>query len=323
MTVYGIDDYTTATIPKFRRVGIRKIVNGTRILSIPKPKLMAVQRGLHKELLDRHIPASKNAHAYILGRDIRSMARPHIGKKYLVRIDIKNFFPTVSMNLVTAGLIFWKVPNILTHKVMETGFVYGGLPQGSPLSPMLSNIAMGRFDASVRTLLKSWHKKPEDLAKGIVRDCAIEYTRYADDLIFSSNYRNLFQIVRRIKSMLAGLGMKVNDDKVFCLSTPHRLEVCGVVVNDKLSKSRAYRRDLRSALHRLIVDRSHPGQVAGYYGKYFDINFDSFRAKIAHVTHICRSQGIPLKNLFDIALECHTKPRDHWSQQTHDYVSRY
>jgi hypothetical protein len=317
------DHYRFVCIPKFKRIGQRKVINGTRTLSIPDDELMAAQIALKNQLKLMRLPPSKNAHAYIAGRDILSMARPHVGKKYLVRIDLKDFFPSLTEHMVITGLAYWKMPRTIMSQVANLAFLGNGLPQGSPVSPALSNIAVGRLDASIRTMLKTWHKKTRHLMAGKERTCAIEYTRYADDLIFSSNYPRLFQIVRSIKHMCKAFGLSINPDKVFCLAKPHRLEVCGVVVNEKLSKSRGYRRELRSLLHRIILDRSQPGRTRGYRGTYLDINFASLRSKVAHVTFVCKTQGEPLQKLFDIAYEVHTTNKDHWSTQAQEYDSRY
>jgi hypothetical protein len=322
LTEAKTSDYRQVPIPKFKRVRNRKVINGTRILTIPNPVLMAKQREILASLKQRGIPPSSSSHAYVEGRDIRSMAKPHVGKKHLVRIDIKDFFPSVTFRSVRTGLIYWNVPQNLQIEIRKFAFYSDGLPQGSPISPILSNMAMGHFDGYIRAFLKSWRKDARSVESGHFRSEPIEYTRYADDLVFSSNYPDLFAIQTRVIKILRRFGYAVNRKKIFCLSSPHRMEVCGVVVNDKLSKSRGYRRDLRATLHRIITDRSNLGKARNFNGRYDEINFSSLNSKVAHVSYVCPSQGEPLQRMLVMAREVHTLPNQQWSEQTKQYANR-
>lgn len=316
------NDYRQAVIPKFKRIrGGRKIRSGNRTLSIPSDELKAEQHDILEQLKELRLPVSVNAHGYVRTRDITTMAEPHVGNKYLLRIDIKDFFPTTTVAKVHAALRTLRPNALLVNtRIINACFANESLPQGAPTSPALSNLVMLRIDARIREAIKAWRRAYTH--RGF-RLAPITYTRYADDLVFSSNYPELYQLTGLVKRILQSEGYTVNNDKIFKLAKPHRLEVCGVVVNEKLSKARFYRRDLRSMLHRIILQNSRKGQMRDHRGRWTDISFESIRSKIAHVAHVCASQGAPLQKLFNIAVEIHTKPQEEWSENTNGYINRY
>jgi len=142
-----------------------------------------------------------------------------------------------------------KIVNLVTYK--------GYTPQGFPTSPILANIIMRGFDDRVA----KWCKERE-----------INYTRYADDLSFShggvtdenevygmssSELANI--VVPKAKSMLWAYGFEVNPKKVRFRHRGARLEVCGVVVNDKLSVSKYQMKMFRAMVHHAVV--KHPEKL--------------------------------------------------------------
>jgi retron-type reverse transcriptase len=107
------------------------------------------------------------------------------------------------------------------------------LPQGAPTSPAISNLVMKDFD----NILGQW-----------CNDREITYTRYCDDLTFSSD-KPLGAVYKKAKSMLFKFGFEINEKKTRFIKNTNRQSVTGITVNEKLSVSRDYKRSLRAELH--------------------------------------------------------------------------
>jgi RNA-directed DNA polymerase len=170
--------YVTFSIPK--RSG------GKRIIMAPKRRLKAIQRTL-LELVVEKLPVSEHAHAFRRGRSIRTGAEPHVGKRFVLKLDLRDFFPNVTFARVRGLLIAYgySYPVATTLAVLLTeaerqpvevdGQVFHvpvGLRhciQGAPTSPGLCNALVLRLDHRLA---------------GLAKKQALSYTRYADDLIF-------------------------------------------------------------------------------------------------------------------------------------------
>ena len=134
------------------------------------------------------------------------------------------------------------------------------LPQGAPTSPMLSNIAMKNFDDNIG----KWCEK-----RGIV------YTRYCDDLTFSSD-KPLYHVFSKVKAMLEYDGFEINERKTHFIRSTARQEVTGIVVNEKMSIPREYKRNLRQQVYYAIK-----------YGiENTSSDYDSLLGKISYVLQI-------------------------------------
>ena len=107
------------------------------------------------------------------------------------------------------------------------------LPQGSPTSPALSNIVMRRFDDQIGR----WCNQRQ-----------ITYTRYCDDMTFSSD-RPLYGVYQKVKKMLFEMGFELNEAKTHFISNADRQTVTGLVVNEKLSIPSSYKRNLRQEIY--------------------------------------------------------------------------
>src|SRR5262249_49851062 len=167
-----------------------------RLIESPKPKLKAIQRQLLCDILDL-IPPHDAAHGFRAGRSVRTFVAPHVGKAVVVKMDLRDFFPSITDTRVsalfrTAGypeqvarLLAALCTNGTPAEVFdELGSPAGGpsrwaisrvydqphLPQGAPTSPALANLCAFRLDRRLA---------------GLARVSGAEYTRYADDLVFS------------------------------------------------------------------------------------------------------------------------------------------
>jgi hypothetical protein len=272
------------------------------------------------------------------------MAAVHVGQQQMVKIDIKDFFPSISESMVKVAMMRAGYPTRLIRRVGEICFLNDSLPQGAPTSPFLSNVVGMLIDRRMVGLCKKWRSFDKRLTlprHRLYRDYSrrsrqtvdnistrlnpIYYSRYADDLVFSSGYKKLGQIRFAVIRILADLGFRVNPKKVTYNRSPSRMVVCGITVNDKISKPRDTRRGLRAQLHNMIVQRTSgtaaPGQYVDGNGQTSTINFASIAGQVSHVKFVCESQGLVLENLLNLAKQAHGQIDTH-SDELKAYLER-
>ena len=194
---------------------------------------------------------SRKAHGFRKRHNCLTNAQVHAGKKYILNIDVKNFFPSITSiayrNYATRerNLMETKYkdedrgfPNLFFYAATPV-FHSGSLPQGAPTSPFISNIYMRRFDTQIEKLLRQY----------ISDD--ILYTRYVDDLTFSSNSRAVERVIPIVRGKLKSLRLEINDDKTKFMSPSQRQEITGINVNSgRPTIGKAYRRKVRAIVHR-------------------------------------------------------------------------
>jgi RNA-directed DNA polymerase len=241
---------------------IPKRSGGKRLIMAPKRELKRLQRELRRVLIDC-LPVSEQAHGFRKGRSIRSGAEPHVGKPVVLKMDLQDFFPTVTFGRVRGLLIAlgygYHIATTLSVLMTESErqpvslegkkvFVPIGLRhcvQGAPTSPGLCNAICLRLDRRLAGLARKYH---------------CEYTRYADDLTFSgSSVENLRTVQRLVKQICRMEGFMVHPQKTRIMRRGQRQVVTGVTVNDVAGLSRKERRRLRAALHQ---QRNHGGENA-------------------------------------------------------------
>ncbi len=249
----------TSTVSHYVRFKIPKKTGGERLISAPMPRLKAAQHWILQNILER-VELHDAAHGFRAARSIVTNARPHVGSDCIINIDLKDFFPSVEYKRVkglfrslgyseAAATIFGLIcTEAETEEVELDGkkyFVAKGarhLPQGAPTSPAITNLLCRRLDRRL--------KKMAD-------ETGFAYTRYADDLTFSSSgdsLRNICNALRRTESIVAHEGFTIHPDKVRVLRRSRRQEVTGVVVNLKPAVSRDELRRFRAVLYQIEKD---------------------------------------------------------------------
>jgi hypothetical protein len=243
--------------PHYVTFAIAKRSGGERLIMAPKARLKALQRRLNELLVER-LPASEFAHGFRKARSVRSNAAPHVGKRVIVHLDLKDFFPTIHFGRVRGMLIAlgygYAVASVLAALMTEAPrqpVLVNGMrffppvgpracPQGAPTSPGLSNAIVVRMDRRLG---------------GLARRFGFAYTRYADDLTFSGDDIDAAHALRCLAERIArSEGFEINRSKTRVMRAGARQTVTGVVVNEVLGLSRLERRRLRAALHRLRQD---------------------------------------------------------------------
>lgn len=284
-----LDYLAPVFIPK-RSGGLRKIME-------PKPYLKAAQKCVVNQIISRKYGASQFAHGFVNKRGRRTNAIPHIGNSKMLKIDIQDFFGACRPKMVISALQRLGPPAWLIDLVERLCFLDDGLPQGSPASPILSNISAREMDYRIAGLCARYMRRPR---KNMSREYKnprkedIVYTRYADDMTFTSNWDGLNQIVHPVGHILSQCGFAIKPSKTKYFAAPARLESCGVVVSkEKINAKRRDRLYWRGRLHRMIVDIKHnaiePGKFIDKTGDVRPISekmFRRIRGKISAIADI-------------------------------------
>ncbi len=260
-----------------------------RHISSPKPELKKIQYILKKEIFDK-IPLKKYIYGFRKNISTFDNAKTHCKSKVLINIDIHDFFPSISffrvrkylMSLGYSGEIATVISLLVTKQDADSGVINGKkyfifnnsryLPQGSPCSPVISNLVVNSMDEQLL-------KRAEKL--GFV------YTRYADDMSFSSkNTNNIRAMLYMIKRTLELYGFKANEHKTKVLFPHMSQNVTGLVINSGQPKiNRKWRRNLRAKIYNYLkyggdeyellqimgglsyLKRTHPFDVQKYLRK--------------------------------------------------------
>ena len=232
---------------------IPKRTGGFRTLHIPSNDLKALQKKILKFIELHHGEKVHGcANAYIRGRGVVSNARPHIGCDVLIKLDLKDFFPSVTRKKVEKWIKFKSAPlelddpdpGRLKQRLLDILCLDTGLPQGSPSSPLLSNLVLLDLDRSLSAYAKKYGAK---------------YSRYADDITFSyvgENKNTVRKTIQSVERLAQANGFQLNRKrtKQRVLRKHQRQSICGVNLNSgKLTVSRMTRRELRAAKHKLAL----------------------------------------------------------------------
>ncbi|MEZ4430049.1 MAG: reverse transcriptase family protein [Nannocystaceae bacterium] len=266
-----------ATHVHYYRFTIPKRTGGERAIWAPHRRLKGAQRWILRNIVER-LPVHGAAHGFLPGRSIASNAAHHTDAAAVVKIDLKDFFPTVTLPRVKGvfrkagyreqiatllALLCTEAPREVVEQDGKTYYLSLGprcLPQGAPTSPGLTNTLCMRLD---RRLL------------GLSRKLGWRYTRYADDLTFSlpkthQGPPKLGALLSTVARIAADEGFTVHPEKTRIAKRGARQRVTGLVVNDAHGPRvpRTLRRRVRAMIHNLA--RGKPlregetlGQLAG------------------------------------------------------------
>jgi RNA-directed DNA polymerase len=282
-----------------------------RLIEAPKARLKEIQRWVLREVLNR-VPAHGAAHGFIGGRSVLTHAAVHTGQPVVLRIDLRDFFASVSAGRVfgifstlgydrslahtLTGLCSNSVPIMVWNEtdrpsqpqMIQAHFWLGRqlatphLPQGAPTSPALANLAAFALDRRLSGLGSAFN---------------LSYSRYADDLVFSGSRltnranRTLLEMTGRI---VKEEGFRVNQDKTSLRTAAQRQLVTGVVVNAHPNVPRPEYDRLKAILHRIAID----GPGSHDPGRPVDLRAH-LRGQVAWVNAVNPRRGEKLRRLLD------------------------
>lgn len=159
---------------------------------------------------------------------------PHINKAKILKLDIKDFFGSITSKMVYSYVFnsksFSKSAGILLANLC---CIDGCLPQGAPTSPAISNIVMKGFD----DYISNW-----------CQDRKIGYTRYCDDMTFSGDFDEN-SVINKVSAFLSKMGFALNISKTKVIPYYRKQIITEIVANKKLSISREYLRQLRKEIY--------------------------------------------------------------------------
>mgnify|MGYP000431892113 CR=1 FL=1 len=203
---------------------VAKQSGAVRLLEAPKVRLKAAQRRILREILDL-VPGHGAAHGFRAGRSIQSFVAPHVGRPVVLRMDLRDFFPSIGRARVQAVFRTLGYPEIVadllgglcTNQAPLGGPLYRNahLPQGAPSSPALANLCFYRADCRLA---------------GLASAAGLRYTRYADDLAFSGVSIS-DALVPRVGAIAYEEGFAVQFHKTRLMRQGVRQHLAGLVVN--------------------------------------------------------------------------------------------
>lgn len=241
----------------YRQFKIPKRKGGYRTITAPCETLKMIQT-MQKHFLEDvlQILPHNAAHAYTKQRGIKSNAQTHQQSRYFLNLDMKDFFPSHSKDFVEKQLL-----NIhpLTYYpgyvklLIELAEYDGGLPQGTPLSPLLTNLCCIEFDYHLIRALYHYYNHREGTKAHIL------YTRYADDCTFSSvHHFQMNDVLAIVQEVLTTYGYPytIHPEKTKFTTNRGKNRVTGVKVNaeNKLSVGHDEKRELKNQIHNVLRD---------------------------------------------------------------------
>ncbi len=308
--------YTTFAIPKKS--------GGERQIDAPVPRIKRLQKKLADLLyacaaeIEAELEATgkkknKLSHAFRQGFSIVTNAKVHRNRRYVLNLDLKDFFPSLNFGRVrgfflknNAFLLSPKAATIIAQIACHNG----RLPQGSPCSPVLSELLTHFLDIRLATLARKYQ-------------CT--YSRYADDLTLSTNQKEFpaplavetaigWIIGDILKQKIENSGFSINDAKTHMQLRARQQTVTGLVVNEKVNVRQDYYKRARAMAHSLFM-------TGGYnIDGIAKTTLDSIEGILNHVYHV-------KERLIDIAIEKEAnaelkkKKRVQRAKQKHDTPS--
>lgn len=229
-TIYSISN----NIEKNYKVYKIKKRNGKyRTIYEPNSMLKQIQKQILINILNNK-SISKYAKAYHKGISLKDNAIPHINKKIILKLDIKNFFENISfLDVYNSCFSIEYFPKSVGFILTYLCTYDNHLTQGSPTSAYISNLIMKEFDEEIG----NWCN---------IND--ISYTRYSDDMTFSGNF-NPSELIIKIRKMLYKLGLELNKDKIHIVNKSQSQNVTGIIVNEKLQVNAKYRNKIRQEMY--------------------------------------------------------------------------
>lgn len=304
--LYKLDDAR-----KYKEFDIPKRHGGTRSISAPLPELKLLQRRLSfllqnciEEIGTYTARQDTISHGFTRRRSIVSNARRHRNRRYVFNIDLLDFFGAINFGRVRG--FFLSDRNFMLHKTVATILAQiachkNALPQGSPCSPVISNLIGHILDIHLVRLASN---------------SGCTYSRYADDITFSTNEphfprciaehtdvnKDKWAVGETLARIIERCGFQINDVKTRMQYHDSRQEVTGLIVNEKINVRSEYRHTVRAMANSLFttgrfhlsggtkcdtqtsVTNAIPGTIHQLYGMVsFIYNIDTQNTKRRHI----------------------------------------
>lgn len=223
-----------------------------RHIFAPSGPLKMIQRKLadalyeyQKQIRDEENIKANISHAFEKNKSIISNAQIHKNKRYILCIDLNNFFDAFHFGRVLGYFSsnrYFKFPKEVAVTIAQIACYNGSLPQGAPSSPIITNLICQTLDMHVLKIAKKYK---------------LDYTRYADDLTFSTNKKDFLkhkdEFLKNLQKEIEKSGFSINERKTRLIYRDSRQIVTGLVVNRKINVPRNFYRTTRAMLHSLYT----------------------------------------------------------------------
>lgn len=237
---------------RYRQFTIKKKSGGERTITAPRSKTYMLLLRYLNVIFKSLYTASPYAMGFTEGRSIVDNARKHTGRNYVFNTDLKDFFPSIDKSRVwkrfqlapfnfspeiahiMAGLCSMKGTRVNEEDGTEEVAYF--LPQGAPTSPIITNMICDKLDRRLAGLAKRFN---------------LTYTRYADDITFSSQhyvYANGGEFMTELHRIIANQHLTINNRKTRLQKKGGRQEVTGLIVSYKINVTQKYIGELRNIL---------------------------------------------------------------------------
>ena len=198
----------------YRQFPITKRSGKTRIIHAPRTHLKVVQWWILDSILPS-VPISEHAYGFVKGKSFVDNARVHLGATNILNLDIEDFFPSVSSALVSQVFSSLGYDPRVVSGLLRLTTLEGSLPQGAPTSPNIANAVFTPIDEQLFRLAQI---------------NGLNYSRYADDLTFSGNHKIPQSFITEISTILAGIGLRLNESKTRFMGVNQQKEVTGLIL---------------------------------------------------------------------------------------------
>ncbi|EGR4436958.1 TIR domain-containing protein [Vibrio cholerae] len=242
--------------PNYESFTVTKKSGKKRVIDSPNKSIKILQNKV-KPLIEAHYRVKKPVHGFVGGgKSIITNAEQHKKKNYVLNVDLQDFFHSVNFGRVQG--IFRNTPYnmaVPAASVLAQLCTHNGrLPQGASTSPVLSNLAATSLDKKLVQIAKKFH---------------LTYTRYADDLTFSSNKpfpsilverkiqengQEKHRVGKLLEQVINDAGFEVNHHKTRLQHKSQRQEVTGLVVNEGVNVNRKFIRKTRAMINEWAKD---------------------------------------------------------------------
>jgi len=279
-----------------------------RLIEAPKSRLKALQRRVLAEILDK-IPPHRAVNGFVPGRSARTFVGPHVARDVVLKMDLRDFFPSISgvriqtifrmlgypesvadllggicTNAVSRRVWDESAGEVDPQRLWEARSLHSRphLPQGAPTSPALANICAYRVDCRLA---------------GLARAAGAEYTRYADDLAFSGG-RDFKRGVERFSIQVAAIlmeeGFTVNHRKTRIMRRGVRQRLAGMVANEHANVPREDFDRLKATLHNCVRLGAESQNRTGH--RRFRAHLDG---RVGWMEFVNPAKGRRLRAIFD------------------------
>lgn len=239
--------YRTPIESRYCTFNVNKKNGGKRAIDAPNTNIKILQQKLN-QVLQSIYSTKPSVHGFVQGRSVKTNAQQHVERQWVFNVDLKDFFPSINFGRVRGMFMArpYSLPEEVATVVAHLCCFKGNLPQGAPTSPVISNMICAKMDSQLQVLAKTSRST---------------YTRYADDITFSTTRRRFpSEIVRfddtgaicvgdTLSQIIENNGFSINDEKVWLRGRHQRQVVTGVTVNDFPNLTRKFTSQIRAMLH--------------------------------------------------------------------------